>query len=42
MVGIKLKADDTDQYLDMTINLGLVKDNEVTALHQFIQKSHLK
>ncbi len=42
MLGIKLKVDDTDQYLDMTINPGLAKDIEAAALHQFIKKSTFK
>ena len=39
MLGITLKVDDTDQYLDMTIVPELVKNIEAAALHQFIQKS---
>ena len=42
MLGIKIKVDDTDQYLDMTITPDLVKNIEAAALHQFIQKSKFK
>ena len=42
MLGITLKVDDTNQYLDMTIVPELVKNIEAAPLHQFIQKSKFK
>jgi len=43
MLGITLKVDDTDQYLDLDITPDLVqKKVEVTAIHELIQKSEFK
>ena len=43
MLGITLKIDDTDQYLDLDITPDLVqKKVEVNAIHELIQKSEFK
>jgi uncharacterized protein (DUF342 family) len=43
MLGITLKVDDTDQYLDLDISPDLVQMKiEVNAIHELIQKSEFK
>ncbi|MFT6992236.1 MAG: hypothetical protein ACJASL_004235 [Paraglaciecola sp.] len=43
MIGITLKVDDTDQYLDLNIAPDLIKKEiEVVAIHELIQKSMFK
>lgn len=43
MLGITLKVDDTDQYLDLNIAPDLIKKKiEVVAIHELIQKSIFK